>query len=68
MRTLQGPTTTGLRRDLTLLRRIGGMVWQYLFQGGRLRRKYRRKQARGEIYWVDASGPTRHREEPLRGR
>jgi hypothetical protein len=55
-------------RDLALLRRIAGMVWEYWFAGGRLRREYRRKEARGEVFWVDASGPTRHREEPLRPR
>jgi hypothetical protein len=69
MRTLAaGRTTSGWRRDLALLRRILGMVLEYTFAGGRLRREYRRKEARGEVYWVDASGPTRHREEPLRGR
>lgn len=44
------------------------MLYQYVFPGGRLRREYRRSEARGEIYWVDAAGPTRHREEPLRRR
>ena len=44
------------------------MVFQYLVPGGRLRGEYRRKAARGEVYWVDAAGPTRHREEPLRPR
>jgi len=69
MRTLHAAqSATGLRRDLALLRRIAGMVFEYLLAGGRLRREYRRKEARGEVFWVDASGPTRHREEPLRGR
>jgi len=58
----------GLRRDLALLWRIAGMVFQYVVPGGHLRREYRRKTARGEVYWVDAAGPTRHREEPLRPR
>ena len=67
MRTLpSAQNTSGFRRDLALLRRIAGMLVQYLFAGGRLRREYRRKQARGEVYWLDAAGPTRHREEPLR--
>ena len=67
MRTLpSAPSASGFRRDLALLRRIAGMLVQYLLAGGRLRREYRRKQARGEVYWVDAAGPTRHREEPLR--
>jgi hypothetical protein len=67
MRTLQAtPFTTRVRRDLALLWRIAGMVMEYVVAGGRLRREYRRRQARGEVYWLDASGPTRHREEPLR--
>ena len=69
MRTLEGaPRTGGFRRDLALLRRIASMVFQYLLPGGRLRRQYRRREARGEVFWVDASGPTQHREEPLRSR
>jgi hypothetical protein len=69
MRTLEGaPRTAGLKRDLALLRRIAAMLFQYLVPGGRLRREYRRKEERGEIYWVDAAGPTEHREEPLRRR
>jgi len=59
---------SGLRRDLALLWRIAAMVWQYAVAGRRLRREYRRKEARGEVFWVDAAGPTRHREEPLRRR
>ena len=58
----------GFRRDLALLWSIAGMLFQYLGAGGRLRREYRRKEARGEVYWVDGAGPTRHREEPLRPR
>jgi hypothetical protein len=69
MRTLEeAPRAGGLERDLALLRRIVAMLFQYIVSGGRLRREYRRKEARGEIYWVDASGPTQHREEPLRRR
>ena len=56
----------GWMRDLALLRRIASMLFQYWFAGGRLRREYRRKEARGEVYWVDAAGKTRHREEALR--
>lgn len=44
------------------------MIFQYWFAGGRLRREYRRREARGEVLWLDAGGPTRHREEPLRHR
>ena len=66
MRTLEGSSrTAGLRRDLALLLRLAAMLFQYLIPGGRLRREYRRKEARGEVCWVDASGPTRHREEAV---
>lgn len=54
------------RRDLALLRRMAGMLLQYWTAGARLRRAYRRCEARGEILWVDAEGPTQHREEGLR--
>jgi hypothetical protein len=66
MRTLVSVQGSGLRRDLVLLRRIAVMLFQYLVAGGRMRREYRRKEARGEMFWVDAGGPTRHREEALR--
>ena len=66
MRTLDTAHQVGsVRRDLALLLRIAGMVFQYVVEGGRVRRAYRRKEARGEVYWVDAAGPTRHREAPL---
>jgi hypothetical protein len=68
MRTLHALPTAGLRRDVALLRRIASMVFQYLIAGGRLRREYRRREARGEVLWLDASGTTQHREEPLRRR
>ena len=68
MRTLDSAPRFGLRRDLVLLRRIAVMLFEYVFVGGRLRREYRRKEARGEIFWVDAGGPTRHREEAMRDR
>ncbi len=41
------------------------MVLQYWIQGGRLRREYRRREARGETLWLDALGETQHREAPL---
>ncbi len=66
MRTLDSAPASALRRDIALARRIAVMLFQYLFQGGRLRREYRRREARGEVFWVDASGPTRHREEAMR--
>jgi hypothetical protein len=68
MRTLHAVPAAGFRRDVALLRRIVGMVLQYAFAGGRLRREYRRREARGEVLWLDALGPTQHREEPLRRR
>jgi hypothetical protein len=69
MHTLDGGGgTAGWSRDLALLWRIAAMIWQYCVPGGRLRRAYRRKEARGETYWVDAAGPTHHREEAARPR
>jgi len=66
MRTLVTPPTTGrLRRDLRLLADLGAMLFGYWIVGGALRRRYRRKEARGETFWVDEEGPTRHREAPI---
>jgi len=66
MRTLDAPLERSWRRDLALLVRIGGMLVGYLVVGGRLRRRYRALEARGETFWVDEEGPTEHREAPLR--
>jgi hypothetical protein len=69
MRTLDlHPATDRWRRDLTLLARMAGMLLGYWTVGARLRRAYRRKEALGEVFWVDEEGPTRHREAPLPGR
>jgi hypothetical protein len=57
-----------LMRDLKLLRRMAAMLYGYFAAGGRLRREYRRRERRGEVFWVDEAGSTRHREEPLRHR
>jgi len=65
--TAAGPTRS-LWRDVRLLQRIASMVVQYWVQGGRLRREYRRREARGEVLWLDALGPTRHREAALHER
>lgn len=68
MRTLTAARTTeGLRRDLVLLWRIASMIVQYWLPGGRLRREYRRREARGQVLWLDEGGPTRHREAAMRG-
>ncbi len=56
------------RRDVRLLSRMAAMLFHYVTAGGRLRRLYRRLEARGEVYWVDAGGATVHREEALRRR
>ena len=37
---------------------------QYLFAGGRLRREYRRREARGEVYWVDGRSHAAPRRAP----
>ncbi len=66
MRTLTSSAPArSLWQDVRLLYRIAAMVVQYWVQGGRLRREYRRCEARGEVLWLDAVGPTRHREASL---
>ena len=54
------------RRDLKLLVQIARMLLGYLVAGGRLRRRYRALEARGETFWVDEDGPRGHREAALR--
>lgn len=69
MRTLDtGGLISTLRRDLDLLGRMAGMLLSYWTAGSRLRRAYRACEARGETFWVDAPGPTQHREEALHRR
>lgn len=59
MRTVDGQFTKGtsfrdrLSRDLRLLLRIIKMVVAYFAEGRRIRNAYRRKESRGEIFWVD---------------
>jgi hypothetical protein len=65
VRTLDSRGGTALGRDLRLLLRMGVMVIGYWTVGARLRRAYRRCQARGEVLWLDAEGPARHRDRPL---
>ena len=67
MRTLDAAARHGaLRRDLALLARMAGMLLVYWTVGTRLRRAYRRCEARGEVLRLDAVGETRHRAEALR--
>jgi hypothetical protein len=69
MRTLTpSAPARSLWQDVRLLYRIGAMVLQYWVEGGRLRRAYRRCEARGCVLWLDALGPTRHREASLHQR
>jgi hypothetical protein len=56
------------RRDLALLVRMARMVFAYSTAGARLRRAYRRCEARADVLWLDEIGETRHREEALRRR
>jgi hypothetical protein len=42
-----------LRRDVVFLISLAKMIVYYWIVGGRIRKAYRRCQARGEIYWVD---------------
>jgi hypothetical protein len=66
MRTLDtAPRQSPRRRDLSLLFHMAGMLLGYWLVGGRMRRRYRKKEARGETFFVDEEGPTRHREAPL---
>ena len=67
MRTLDTTATqSALRRDLRLLLRLAAMLVQYGTTGARQRRAYRRCAARGEVFWVDATETTHHRQEALR--
>jgi hypothetical protein len=67
VRTLDTTSTqSALRRDLWLLFRMAAMLIQYGTTGARQRRAYRRCVERGEVYYVDGAGQTRHREEALR--
>ena len=45
------------RRDVSLLRRMAFMIYGYLTLGRRVRRIYREKEARGEIFYVDQDMP-----------
>ena len=52
-----------LGRDARLLARLAGMVFAYFTERWRIGHRYRRKERRGGVYWLDgtASGdpPTR---------
>jgi hypothetical protein len=41
------------RRNVYLLRRMALMIYSYFVVGRRVRRTYREKEARGEIFYVD---------------
>jgi hypothetical protein len=53
------------RRDLALLRRLAAIAVYYATAGVRLRRTYRRCQARGETLWLDAGDGPRHRDDAV---
>jgi len=59
MRTWSQSGPAGLLGDLRLIRRMAAMLWRYWTVGGRLRREYRRREARGEVLWVDEQGRPR---------
>lgn len=61
-------TESTLVRDLRLLGRMAMMLFGYFVIGGRLRRSYREAERRGDVFWVDETGPTQHREAPLQKR
>ena len=58
MRTIEDAATAGLRsarvaRDLRVLRRMLRLVWAYFLTGALARRRYRQKERRGEVFFVD---------------
>ena len=59
MRTIDGKFTTSTSiwsrvwRDARLLVRLGKQIIQYWTVGFRIRRSYRKKEARGEVFWLD---------------
>lgn len=59
MRTIDGKFTTSTSawsrvwRDVRLLGHLGRQIVQYWTKGSRIRRSYRRKDDRGEVYWLD---------------
>ena len=42
-----------LRRDLRLLRFLIAIAWRWFWQGGAVRRRYRRAQTSGQTYYLD---------------
>ena len=58
MRTIEDARTAESRwaqvaRDLRVLRRMVRLVWAYFLTGALVRRRYRQKQRRGEVFFVD---------------
>ena len=59
MKTIDGQVTKKssvwhkLKRDILLIVQIVKMLYVYLTTGSRVRKKYKDKVARGEIFWVD---------------
>ena len=58
MRTIEDAVAAGSRlaqvvRDLRVLRRMLRLVWGYFVTGALVRRRYRQKQRRGEVFFVD---------------
>lgn len=58
MRTIEEEGAPGSRwarvaRDLRVLRRLLRLVGGYFVTGARVRRRYRQRQRRGEVFFVD---------------
>ena len=53
MYTTRGSLWSRLMRNVRLLLRIGTQMFDYFVTGARIRREYRRRKARGEVYWLD---------------
>ncbi|HKI91646.1 MAG TPA: hypothetical protein VJ986_05055 [Gaiellaceae bacterium] len=58
MRTIEEAATAGSRRarvvrDLRVLRRMLGLLRAYFVSGALVRRRYRQRERRGEVFFVD---------------
>ena len=43
-----------IQRDIRLLRFLATIAWRWLWQGGAVRRRYRKAEALGGIYYLDS--------------
>ena len=50
----EGGLPPRIRRDLRLLWFLAAIAWRWFWQGGTVRRRYRRAEASARIYYLDA--------------